>query len=93
MMTGGIFNTHCESDVTYWPLDTQTCYVNLTSWAYTANEVSLVTPKKDIVRLESYQRNCRLVFTSHVYIYSYLSKKKSTSMYLNMCLYSHSISR
>ncbi|XP_053385792.1 neuronal acetylcholine receptor subunit alpha-3-like [Mercenaria mercenaria] len=37
----GIFTTHCESHVTYWPLDTQTCDVILSSWSYTVNEVAL----------------------------------------------------
>ncbi|KAK3582646.1 hypothetical protein CHS0354_001692 [Potamilus streckersoni] len=38
---GGIYETHCDCDVTYYPLDTQTCSVVLSTWAYTANEISL----------------------------------------------------
>lgn len=41
IFTGGIFTTSCASDVTHWPLDTQTCDVIISSWGYTANEVEL----------------------------------------------------
>ncbi|XP_053385794.1 neuronal acetylcholine receptor subunit alpha-3-like [Mercenaria mercenaria] len=41
VVAAGIFTTHCESHVTYWPLDTQTCDVILSSWSYTVNEVAL----------------------------------------------------
>ena len=39
---GGVHVTHCESDITYYPLDTQTCHIILSTWAYTAGEVFLV---------------------------------------------------
>ncbi|XP_060590872.1 acetylcholine receptor subunit epsilon-like [Ruditapes philippinarum] len=48
-LPAGIFTTHCQSSVTYWPLDTQTCDVILSSWSYTANEVSLDFDDKQIV--------------------------------------------
>ncbi|XP_045178295.2 acetylcholine receptor subunit beta-like isoform X2 [Mercenaria mercenaria] len=38
---GGIFETNCDVDITYYPLDTQTCSIVLTTWAYTSNEISL----------------------------------------------------
>ncbi|CAG2214550.1 unnamed protein product [Mytilus edulis] len=37
----GIYEVSCESDITYYPLDTQQCTVKISSWAYTAAEVSL----------------------------------------------------
>ncbi|CAG2188791.1 unnamed protein product [Mytilus edulis] len=37
----GIYEVSCESDITYYPLDTQQCTVKISSWAYTSGEVSL----------------------------------------------------
>ncbi|KAL4217016.1 hypothetical protein ACF0H5_023472 [Mactra antiquata] len=37
-----IFTTHCESYITYWPLDTQTCDIIISSWGYTGYEVELI---------------------------------------------------
>ncbi|KAK3088335.1 hypothetical protein FSP39_017784 [Pinctada imbricata] len=34
-----IFTVHCDIDVTYYPFDTQTCAVELTSWAYAKPEM------------------------------------------------------
>ncbi|KAJ8318133.1 hypothetical protein KUTeg_003224 [Tegillarca granosa] len=36
-----IFTTYCEVDITYFPFDTQTCTIELTSWAYNTNQVIL----------------------------------------------------
>lgn len=36
-----IFTTYCEVDITYFPFDTQTCTIELTSWAYNTNQVML----------------------------------------------------
>ncbi|RUS68975.1 hypothetical protein EGW08_023262, partial [Elysia chlorotica] len=44
----GIFETHCDVDVTYYPFDTQICVVEVTSWAYTLNEVSLQAEESTI---------------------------------------------
>lgn len=38
---GGIFETSCTADVTYYPMDTQECSIVLTTWAYTSSEISL----------------------------------------------------
>ncbi|KAL4217017.1 Neuronal acetylcholine receptor subunit [Mactra antiquata] len=45
-LPAGIFTTHCESYITYWPLDTQKCDIILSSWGYTGNEVELVFDEK-----------------------------------------------
>ncbi|KAK3802386.1 hypothetical protein RRG08_034531 [Elysia crispata] len=44
----GIFETHCDVDVTYYPFDTQICVVEVTSWAYTLTEVSLEAEESTI---------------------------------------------
>ena len=36
-----IFTTFCNVDVTYYPFDTQKCVVEITSWAYSQDEISL----------------------------------------------------
>lgn len=38
---GGIFQTNCDADITYYPLDTQECSISLTTWAYTSTEIQL----------------------------------------------------
>jgi hypothetical protein len=38
---GGIYETACTTDVTYYPFDTQTCSVTLTTWGYTNIEIRL----------------------------------------------------
>lgn len=37
----GIYQVSCESDTTYYPLDTQHCTMKVSSWAYTSGEVRL----------------------------------------------------
>ena len=39
---GGVYNTQCTTDVTYYPFDTQKCSVTLATWGYTSIEISLV---------------------------------------------------
>ncbi|KAL3855537.1 hypothetical protein ACJMK2_014744 [Sinanodonta woodiana] len=38
---GGIYETNCDCDVTYYPFDTQICSIVLSTWAYTSDEISL----------------------------------------------------
>ncbi|XP_060071411.1 neuronal acetylcholine receptor subunit beta-3-like [Ylistrum balloti] len=38
----GIYTIACSSDITYYPLDIQSCTLSLSSWAYTSSEISLV---------------------------------------------------
>ncbi|XP_069108110.1 acetylcholine receptor subunit alpha-like [Argopecten irradians] len=37
----GIYTTLCETDVTFYPFDTQTCDISISTWGYTANEITL----------------------------------------------------
>ena len=37
----GIYVVSCESDTTYYPLDSQECSLKVSSWAYTSTEVHL----------------------------------------------------
>ena len=36
-----IFYTHCEVDITYYPFDQQKCGVDMASWGYHDDEVTL----------------------------------------------------
>lgn len=36
-----IFQTHCEVDVTFYPFDKQSCSIELTSWGYTKDDLTL----------------------------------------------------
>ena len=40
-LPGGNYETNCESQVTFYPLDTQTCTITLTTMSYTMNQVRL----------------------------------------------------
>jgi hypothetical protein len=44
----GIYETSCEADITYYPMDTQTCSVILSTWAYTATEIELLLASSPI---------------------------------------------
>ncbi|XP_033733502.1 acetylcholine receptor subunit beta-like [Pecten maximus] len=37
----GIYTIACSSDITYYPLDIQSCTLSLSSWSYTSDEISL----------------------------------------------------
>ncbi|OWF50181.1 Neuronal acetylcholine receptor subunit alpha-6 [Mizuhopecten yessoensis] len=37
----GIYKTLCETDVTFYPFDTQVCDLTISTWGYTASEISL----------------------------------------------------
>lgn len=37
----GIYLVACSSDITYYPLDEQTCSVKVSTWGYTSNEIYL----------------------------------------------------
>lgn len=43
-----IFTTFCNVDVTYYPYDTQNCVVEITSWAYTVDEISLRSTRETV---------------------------------------------
>ncbi|XP_052231622.1 acetylcholine receptor subunit beta-like isoform X1 [Dreissena polymorpha] len=53
---GGVFETSCDADVTYYPLDTQECSITLTTWAYTSNEITLGFLNTSFM-LDNYQEN------------------------------------
>jgi hypothetical protein len=52
----GIYKTHCETDVTFYPFDTQECDVIVTSWGYTSIELSLYVDT-EAVRLSYFKEN------------------------------------
>lgn len=51
-----IYSTHCETDVTFYPFDTQECDVTVTTWGYTSIEISLQVDSEP-VRLSYYKAN------------------------------------
>ncbi|KAL3854709.1 hypothetical protein ACJMK2_013967 [Sinanodonta woodiana] len=38
----GLYMTHCEVDITFYPFDRQKCIVELTSWSHTKEQLELV---------------------------------------------------
>ena len=38
----GVYKVSCESDTKYYPMDTQSCYIKVSSWAYTESEIELL---------------------------------------------------
>ncbi|XP_033728350.1 neuronal acetylcholine receptor subunit alpha-3-like [Pecten maximus] len=52
----GLYETHCEIDITWYPFDKQKCSIELTSWGFISNHVTLehyVT----YVNMENYESN------------------------------------
>ncbi|XP_033728806.1 acetylcholine receptor subunit delta-like [Pecten maximus] len=37
----GIYTTQCETDVTFYPFDTQVCDISISTWGYTSSEITL----------------------------------------------------
>ncbi|XP_060072163.1 acetylcholine receptor subunit alpha-like [Ylistrum balloti] len=37
----GIYETMCETDVTFYPFDTQVCDITVSTWGYTSTEITL----------------------------------------------------
>ena len=63
-----IFQTHCEVDVTYYPFDQQTCVIELTSWSYTKEELTLAAAYEE-VKAENLEYDFTLkIFTSEMFI-------------------------
>uniref|UniRef100_K1R127 Neuronal acetylcholine receptor subunit alpha-3 n=1 Tax=Magallana gigas TaxID=29159 RepID=K1R127_MAGGI len=60
----GLYDVHCEMDVTYFPFDYQTCYLQVTSWVYDTNKVNL-TRATDYVNTEDYNENGEWVLYSN----------------------------
>ncbi|OWF44871.1 Neuronal acetylcholine receptor subunit alpha-3 [Mizuhopecten yessoensis] len=52
-----IFRVSCESDTTYYPMDTQSCVISLSSWSYTSQEVVLALDRTEEVNMDSYSEN------------------------------------
>ncbi|CAC5413736.1 unnamed protein product [Mytilus coruscus] len=52
----GIYVTYCETDVTYYPFDTQSCDVIITTWGYTSEEIAL-NVSTEAVQMEYYKEN------------------------------------
>ncbi|CAG5128833.1 unnamed protein product [Candidula unifasciata] len=44
----GIFETHCDVDVTFYPFDAQVCVVEVTSWAQTMQQIDLYASSSKI---------------------------------------------
>lgn len=52
----GIYMVNCESDITYYPLDYQTCDLKLTTSSYTTYEIRLQMVS-NVVNLDFYTKN------------------------------------
>ena len=50
------WRTSCRMDLTYFPFDVQTCYIELGNWIYTATLVNLTLFEPSVI-LEYYQEN------------------------------------
>ncbi|XP_069120782.1 neuronal acetylcholine receptor subunit alpha-3-like [Argopecten irradians] len=58
-----IFVTSCTIDTTYYPFDTQECAIDVTSWAYTQEEL-ILTHLRDKVNIEDLGENGEWTFTN-----------------------------
>ncbi|XP_069116701.1 acetylcholine receptor subunit beta-like, partial [Argopecten irradians] len=55
----GVYTVACDSDITFYPLDIQTCTLSVSSWAYTDNEIDLDydTDHSNGIDISSYSQN------------------------------------
>ncbi|XP_033733503.1 acetylcholine receptor subunit beta-like [Pecten maximus] len=55
----GVYTVACDSDITFYPLDIQTCTLSVSSWAYTSNEIDLEydTDHSNGIDITSYSQN------------------------------------
>ena len=38
----GVYKVNCESNTKFYPMDTQSCYIKVSGWAYTEAEIELI---------------------------------------------------
>jgi hypothetical protein len=38
----GVYKVSCESNTKFYPMDTQSCYIKVSGWAYTSTEIVLI---------------------------------------------------
>jgi hypothetical protein len=53
----GIYKVSCESDITYYPLDSQTCIIKFSTRGYTRAEINLKLNERKPVDLSLYSSN------------------------------------
>lgn len=95
---GAVFETICSVDVTYYPFDTQTCWMSFTSWGYLGYEVVLI-PAADEVGTTYYSPNgewdllstsvIRIpgeTYTSDTLVFTFQLKRKPTFLVVNVIL-------
>ncbi|CAC5371538.1 unnamed protein product [Mytilus coruscus] len=44
-----MITTHCDSDITYYPFDTQKCSIVLSSWSYSNDEVTILFNNNPVI--------------------------------------------
>ncbi|CAG2188786.1 unnamed protein product [Mytilus edulis] len=44
----GVYTVSCESDTTFYPMDTQECYLKVSAWVYTQAEIELHFKRKSV---------------------------------------------
>ena len=60
-ISGGIVTTECVSDVSFWPLDSQSCDIIVTSWAYNKDHLTFKIDDRNL-HLDFYQG----MYTIHI---------------------------
>jgi hypothetical protein len=62
----GLYVTHCDIDVTYYPFDYQMCQIEVTSFAFSTNVLNLIK-SRDTVNTEDFRENGEwILYTSRV---------------------------
>lgn len=54
---GRIVKSHCEFDVRFYPFDTQTCGITMSTWMYSKEQILLDTIKPISVLMEFFKEN------------------------------------
>ncbi|KAK3093616.1 hypothetical protein FSP39_018138 [Pinctada imbricata] len=53
----GIYKVSCDSDTTYYPMDSQICFIKVSTWSYTASETKLGFDQTTPLELSFYSTN------------------------------------
>ncbi|XP_052079759.1 acetylcholine receptor subunit alpha-like isoform X3 [Mytilus californianus] len=59
-----MITTHCESDITYYPFDTQKCSIVLSTWSYSNSEVTILFDNNPVV-MDFFSENGEWVYAGY----------------------------
>ena len=78
----GVLDAVCHADVTYFPFDTQACYLNMTGWYYELHELAFELYDNGMVTFNRGSKTENSMWD----VYDITLKKKLFSVYITIKL-------